>query len=70
LSPVLAVITLKVLEELDNKGIGQVLFADDGLFYSEEDKNFLEEAQAILDKHRVGAFFNESKCKTIKKDGI
>jgi hypothetical protein len=68
LSPILSVLTLIVLEEL--KEIDNVMYADDGLFYSDTDKSFLEEAQKVLDKHGIGAYFNKDKCKYVKKDGI
>ncbi len=70
LSPVLSVITLIVLEELESKGIKHLLYADDGLFYSEKQADFLSEAQEILDKHGIGAYFNKSKSKPIKSDNI
>jgi hypothetical protein len=70
LSPVLSVMTLIVLEELEEKLISHILYADDGLFYSDEKHDFLEEAQSILDKHGIGAYFNVGKCKSVKEDGI
>jgi hypothetical protein len=70
LSPLLSVITLIVLEELEKKGISHVLYADDGLFHSDTDQDFLKEAQDVLDKHGVGAFFNLKKSKSIKENGI
>jgi hypothetical protein len=70
LSPVLSVLTLIALEELKKKDISHILYADDGLFYSDNDADFLEEAQQILDKHGIGAFFNIDKCKVIKDNNI
>jgi hypothetical protein len=64
------VLTLIVLEELEKKGISHLLYADDGLFYSSMKIDFLAEAQAILNKHGVGAVFNMSKSKPIKDDGV
>jgi hypothetical protein len=63
------VLTLIILEELEKNDIYHVLYADDGLFYSNENKNYLEEAQLILNKHGVGAHFHRDKSKSIKEDG-
>jgi hypothetical protein len=70
LSPVLSVLTLIVLDELETKGIKNVLYADDGLFYSNAPHKFLETAQELLDNHGIGARFNMSKSVSIKEDGI
>jgi hypothetical protein len=63
LSPLLSVLTLIVLEELESKGIKHTLFADDGLFYSNLPHDFLVIAQELLDRHGIGAYFNEGKSK-------
>jgi hypothetical protein len=70
LSPLLSVISLVALDELKDKGIKYVLYADDGLFYSNEPQNFLDEAQKVLDKHGIGAYFNKAKCKSVKENGV
>jgi hypothetical protein len=70
LSPILSVLTLIVLDELEAKGIKNVLFADDGLFYSNLDLDFLKIAQELLDSHGIGARFNMSKSISIKANGI
>jgi hypothetical protein len=69
LSPLLSVITLIVLEELNEK-FKNVMYCDDGIFYSDKKFSFLDEAQTILDKHGVGAYFNKSKSVAIKEDGV
>ncbi len=61
--------SLIALEDLKNIGIKHILYADDGLFYSDEPKDFLVEAQKILDKYGIGAYFNQRKCKSVKEDG-
>jgi hypothetical protein len=66
LSPLLSVVTLIVLDELEKKGIKHLLFADDGLFYSNIPINFLAVAQECLDKHGIGAFFNLDKSHRVK----
>jgi hypothetical protein len=58
-----------VLDELEEHEIKYILYADDGLFYSEKTVDFLTIAQTILDKHRIGAHFAEQKCKWIKREG-
>jgi hypothetical protein len=69
LSPILSVISLIVLDELIDKGIKYVMYADDGIFYSDSDIDFLKEAQEVLDKHGIGAYFNLKKSRSIKHDG-
>jgi hypothetical protein len=69
LSPILSVLTLICLDDLKKLGIKYILYADDGLFYSEKEADYLEEAQKILDKYGTGAYFNKSKCKLIKTNG-
>jgi hypothetical protein len=70
LSPLLSVVTLVVLEELYAKFIKNVMYCDDGLFYSNKKIDFLKEAQEVLDKHGVGAYFNTTKSISLKEDGI
>jgi hypothetical protein len=70
LSPLLSVLTLVVLEELESKGIKHILFADDGLFHSNEEHDFLKIAQDLLDGYGIGAYFSPSKSKSIKHDGV
>ncbi|HYT40826.1 MAG TPA: reverse transcriptase domain-containing protein [Methylomirabilota bacterium] len=41
LSPLLSVISLIVLDELEMKGVKYVMYADDGIFYSNKDIDFL-----------------------------
>ncbi|HYT41843.1 MAG TPA: reverse transcriptase domain-containing protein [Methylomirabilota bacterium] len=69
LSPLLSVLTLIVLDELKEKGINHVIYCDDGIFYSDEPIDFIEEAQSLLDKNGIGAYFSLPKSKWIKKDG-
>jgi hypothetical protein len=63
------VISLIVLDELTKKGIKYVMYADDGIFYSDKDIDFLKEAQPVLDKHGIGAYFNMKKSRPVKHDG-
>jgi hypothetical protein len=70
LSPVLSVLTLIVLDELESRGIQHLLYCDDGLLYSNENHDFLGLAQEVLDKHGIGAYFNRDKCSVIKHNGI
>jgi hypothetical protein len=70
LSPVLSVLTLIVLDELETQGIKNIMFADDGLFYSNKYQDFLKVAQELLDHYGIGAYFNQRKSKWIKKEGI
>ncbi|HYT41480.1 MAG TPA: reverse transcriptase domain-containing protein [Methylomirabilota bacterium] len=69
LSPLLSVITLIVLDELADKGIKYVIYCDDGIFYSDKQIDFLKEAQAVLDKYGIGAYFNTHKSRSVKEDG-
>ncbi len=55
--------------ELKEKGINHVIYCDDGIFYSDEPIDFIEEAQSLLDKNGIGAYFSLPKSKWIKKDG-
>jgi hypothetical protein len=68
LSPILSVVTLIVLEELEELGISHILYADDGLFYSNDEKDFLVSAKRVLDKHGVGARFHLGKSLSIKEN--
>ncbi len=70
LSPLLSVLTLIVLDELEEKGIKYILYCDDGLLYTEEDVDALSIAQEILDRHNIGAYFAMDKCKWLKKDDV
>jgi hypothetical protein len=63
-------LTLIVLEELVEKGIKHLLYCDDGLFHSKKNCDFLKIAQETLDKHNIGANFNQNKSKPIKVDGV
>ena len=69
MSPVLSVMTLVVLEDLESRGIKHVLYADDGLFYSNEEVDYLKVAQELLDHYGVGAIFNMSKSVSVKENG-
>jgi hypothetical protein len=69
LSPLLSVLTLVVLEDLEKQGIKHLLYADDGLFYSDENHDFLKIAQDLLDKYNIGAHFSLKKCSKVKEDG-
>jgi hypothetical protein len=46
-----------------------VIYADDGLFYSDKDIDFIKEAQTVLDKYGVGAYFNLKKSNYVKSEG-
>lgn len=73
LAPILSVLPLIVLDELkDELNINNISYADDGLFYSEHsaDVDYLGLAQAVLDKWGIGAQFNMSKSKPVKKNGV
>jgi hypothetical protein len=70
LSPLLSVLTLIVLEDLESKGIKHILFADDGLFHSDKEQDFLKIAQELLDEHGIGAYFSPEKSKSVKSDGL
>jgi hypothetical protein len=69
LAPLLSVISTIVLDEIKSKGIHNILYCDDGLFYSDENKDFMGIAQEVLDKHGVGAYFNLNKSRLIKENG-
>jgi hypothetical protein len=68
LSPMLSVLTLIVLDELEAHGIKYILYCDDGLFYSDTEKDALSIAQEILDRHNIGAHFATEKCSWVKKE--
>jgi hypothetical protein len=70
LSPLLSVLTLIVLDELEEHEIKYILYCDDGLMYSEHYKDFMAIAQNILDKHNIGATFAVSKSKWIKREEV
>jgi ATP-dependent exoDNAse (exonuclease V) beta subunit len=59
----LSVLTLIVLDELEEHDIKYILYCDDGLLYSKEAKDLCAIAQSILDKHNIGAYFAMSKSK-------
>lgn len=69
LSPILAVLPLLVLEELKELGIHNIFYADDGIFYSDIEIDFVKVAQELLDRRGIGAVFSLPKCKWIKKNG-
>lgn len=70
LGPILSVLPLIVLDELKHRGVENLSYADDGLFYSDTKLDFTKLAQDTLDKWDVGAFFNLDKCKSVKEDGV
>jgi hypothetical protein len=69
LSPLLSVLPLIVLDDLEEVGIKHVLYCDDGIFYSDTDIEHLSIAQAYLNKHNIGAFFNYKKSFKVKHNG-
>jgi hypothetical protein len=70
ISPLLSVLTLIVLEDLEKQDIFHILYADDGLFYSDHKVDYLKVAQDVLDKHGIGAYFNLKKSKSVKENGV
>ncbi|HYT42846.1 MAG TPA: reverse transcriptase domain-containing protein [Methylomirabilota bacterium] len=70
LSPLLSVMTLIVLDELESKGIKHILYCDDGLLYSDEEKDFMAIAQETLDKYNIGAYFSPEKSKFVKNNDV
>ena len=63
LSPMLTVLTLIVLDELEDYDIKYILYCDDGLMYSDKPLDLMEIAQDILDRNEIGAVFSVPKCK-------
>jgi hypothetical protein len=68
LSPLLSVISLTVLDELEASGIKYVMYADDGIFYSDEEIDYVKIAQEKLDQYGIGAHFNLRKSRWVKKN--
>jgi hypothetical protein len=68
LSPLLSVLTLIVLDELEEHNIKYIMYCDDGLLYSDKLNDFSTIAQSILDKHNIGAYFAMSKSKWVKRN--
>jgi predicted AAA+ superfamily ATPase len=66
----LSVLTLIVMDELEEHDIKYILYCDDGLMYSDKDLDFKRIAQEILDVNNIGAFFADSKSKWIKREGV
>jgi hypothetical protein len=57
------VISLTVLDELEASGIKYVMYADDGIFYSDEEIDYVKIAQEKLDQYGIGAHFNLRKSR-------
>lgn len=70
ISPLLSVLPLIVLEELQTKGIEYVSFADDGALHGNTEGDYGVIMQELLDSNGVGATVHKDKSKWVKKDGI
>lgn len=63
ISPLLSVLPLIVLEELQSKGIDYVSFADDGMLYGDKEGDYGAIMQELLDSKGVGAQVHKEKSK-------
>lgn len=71
LSPLLSVLPLLVLEELEEKyGIKAIYYADDGILYCDADEDILELLQTILDENGTGVRVHDLKSGWVKREGV
>lgn len=70
LSPILSVLPLIVLDELEKVGVYSLIYADDGLFYGDADGDYPLMAQKILDKYGVGARICPNKSRWVKRNDV
>jgi hypothetical protein len=71
LSPILSVMPLIVLDEMEKVGISSLIYADDGLFYGDvAEEEYSKLAQNLLDKYNVGAKICPEKSRWVKKDNL
>lgn len=69
ISPLLSVLPLIALEELQSHGIDYNSFADDGVLSGDTEGDYGAIMQELLDSKGVGAIVHKEKSKWVKKDG-
>lgn len=69
ISPLLSVLPLIVLEELNTIGIHYVSYADDGLLHGNTEGDYGAIMQELLNSKGVGAKVHKDKSKWVKRDG-
>jgi hypothetical protein len=70
LSPILSILPIIWLEELEKLGVSAVVYADDGLLFGDVDLDYQKLAQQAFEKGETGVKVHLDKSRWVKQNGI